>query len=335
MEERESIRQVKERHKESILQKPNVVGLGTGYKVRGKVRTDILGVVVLVRQKVPRVGLEPSELVPSELDGVETDVVQVGDLRSLQSPTDRWRPAPGGVSLGHYKITAGTLGTVVRDRDSGARLILSNNHVLANSNEADLGDLILQPGPVDGGTVKDDTIARLERFCRITFSVAPSDCSIAVGISQAANAAARLLGSQQRLQAFRTDQESSNLVDAAAARPVEDQGILDDILNIGTVQGTLPATLGMNVRKSGRTTGLSTGEVSVLDATVNISYGPGRMARFEEQIVTSAMSEGGDSGSLLVAADSKQAVGLLFGGSDQATIHNPIQAVLDCLNVMI
>jgi hypothetical protein len=45
------------------------------------------------------------------------------------------------------------------------------------------------------------------------------------------------------------------------------------------------------------------------------------------------MSQGGDSGSLVVAGDSLQAVGLLFAGSDQSTVINPIQAVLDCLEV--
>ncbi len=91
----------------------------------------------------------------------------------------------------------------------------------------------------------------------------------------------------------------------------------------------------MSVRKSGRTTGLSTGEITVLDATVDVSYGLFQSARFEGQIVTGPMSSPGDSGSLLVAGDSQLAVGLLFAGSDQATIHNPIQAVLDCLEVEI
>jgi hypothetical protein len=83
----------------------------------------------------------------------------------------------------------------------------------------------------------------------------------------------------------------------------------------------------MSVRKSGRTTGFSTGEIQVLDATVNVSYGTGRVAQFENQIVTDPISQGGDSGSLLVAGDALRAVGLLFAGSDQTTIHNPIQAV--------
>jgi hypothetical protein len=124
-------------------------------------------------------------------------------------------------------------------------------------------------------------------------------------------------------------------VDCAVARPVNSADVLDEILEIGTVSGTVEAALGMAVRKSGRTTGLTTGEISVLDATVNVSYGTGRTAQFENQIVAGPMSQGGDSGSLVVAGDSLKAVGLLFAGSEQSTIFNPIQAVLDGLNVTI
>jgi hypothetical protein len=89
----------------------------------------------------------------------------------------------------------------------------------------------------------------------------------------------------------------------------------------------------MPVRKSGRTTAFTTGEIRLLNATVSVGYGGGRSARFENQILTGAMSQGGDSGSLLVAADSQEAVGLLFAGSEQTTIHSPIQTVLDALEV--
>lgn len=326
---------VKETHKEAILSKPNVVGVGIGYKViRGR-RTDELCTVVLVRQKIPKAGLDPEALVAPEIDGVATDVVQVGDLWALQSPTDRWRPAPGGVSLGHYQVTAGTFGSVVRDRATGERLILSNNHVLANSNDANPGDPILQPGVADGGKVENDTIARLERFCPIEFSTLPPVCPLAISVANVANALARVLGSKHRLQAIQSDPTASNLVDAAVARPLDNNDILAKVLGIGIVGDTTETTLGMSVRKSGRTTGLTTGEITVLEATVDVSYGSGRTARFDEQIVTSSMSSPGDSGSLLVAGDSLHAVGLLFAGSDQATIHNPIQAVLECLEVEI
>ncbi len=335
MSQRVDVTRVKETHKEAIMAKPNVVGVGTGYKVSRGQRTDELCVVVLVRQKVPEAGLHPEALVPQGIDGVSTDVVQVGDLRAFQARTDRWRPAPGGVSIGHYQVTAGTFGSVVRDRASGDRLILSNNHVLANSNAASPGDPILQPGAADGGQVADDTIARLERFCPIEFSVSPPTCPLATGVADAANALARLVGSKHQLQALQSDAQASNLADAAVARPLEDGDILDEILEIGVVDGTAPATLGMSVRKSGRTTGLTTGEITVLDATVDVSYGLFQIARFEGQIVSGPMSSPGDSGSLLVAGDSQLAVGLLFAGSDQTTIYNPIQAVLDCVEVEI
>jgi hypothetical protein len=224
---------------------------------------------------------------------------------------------------------------VVRDKASEERLVLSNNHVLANSNDASPGDPILQPGAADGGQVAEDTIARLERFYPIQFGSEPGICDLAKGVANVGNALAGLLGSMHRLQVSRVNATATNLVDAAVARPEVDSDIQDEILEIGTVVDTAPAVLGMAVRKSGRTTGLNTGEITVLDATVTVSYGLLRTARFEGQIVTSAMAQGGDSGSLLVAGDSPQAVGLLFAGSEQSAIHNPIQAVLDALEVEI
>jgi hypothetical protein len=291
--------------------------------------------ITLVRQKLPLDGLSPASVVPKQLDGVLTDVVEIGDVRALQARTARWRPAPAGVSIGHYRITAGTLGTVVHDRTSNERLILSNNHVLANSNDASPGDPILQPGAADGGTTASDVIAHLERFCPIQFSVEPGTCSIASSFAEIGNTIASLLGASHRVQAIRVNPQAVNLADCAVARPVNDSDVLDEILEIGTVSGTLEATLGMAVRKSGRTTALTTGTINVLDATVNVSYGTGRTAQFDNQLIAGPMSQGGDSGSLVVAADSLKAVGLLFAGSDQSTIFNPIQAVLDCLNITL
>jgi hypothetical protein len=335
MSQRENVRRVKALHQEDIMAKPNVVGVGVGYKVRNGEQTGELTVKVLVQQKIPRAGLTAEALVPPELDGTTTDVVQVGYLRALQARTDRWRPAPGGVSLGHYQITAGTFGAVVRDRATNARLILSNNHVLANSNDALVGDPILQPGSIDGGREPQDTLARLERFQPIQFSVEPGSCNLAGGAAAIANLIARLLGSKHQLQSIRRVQQVSNLVDAAVARPIEDDMIQDEILEIGVVAGTVPAALLMSVRKSGRSTGLTTGQITVLDATIDVDYGSGRTARFEDQIVTGPMSAPGDSGSLLVAGDSLQAVGLLYAGSEDATIFSPIQTVLDLLEITI
>jgi hypothetical protein len=309
----------------------NVVGVGTGFKSKNGRRGDLC-VVALVSQKVPRAGLAEADIVPREIDGVSTDVIQVGQIRAHPARTDRWRPALGGVSIGHVDVTAGTLGVVVRDRASGRRLVLSNNHVLANSNQAEIGDSILQPGRADGGTVAEDVFATLLRACPIAFTSGPPTCSLALAYASFGNTIAKLAGSKHRIEATWSDPQAVNRVDAAVAQPLQDQDLLDEIYEIGLIKGSMPAELGMNVRKSGRTTGLTNGQIIVLDATVKVQYGA-RTAQFEDQIVSTAMSQPGDSGSLLVAGEALLAVGLLFAGSDQATIYNPIDAVLSCLDV--
>jgi len=329
------ITQVKETRKDNLLTMENVVGVGVGYKIKNGHPSEDVAIVVMVSRKLPLPALAPESVLPKQVDGVNVDVVEVGQLRALQARTDRWRPAPGGVSIGHYKITAGTFGAIVHDRLTGTRLILSNNHVLANSNDAEIGDQILQPGPIDGGSVQNDTIAHLERFCPIEFSSEPGSCSIAATYASLGNSIAGLLGSSHRVNTQQTNPQATNLADAAVAKPVDENDVLDEILEIGTVQGTEEGFLGMSVRKSGRTTSFTTGQINLINATVDVNYGGSKTARFENQFVAGPMSQGGDSGSLVVAGDSQHAVGLLFAGSDQSTIFNPIQAVLDCLEVEI
>jgi hypothetical protein len=325
------ILQAKQENKNSLINLPNVTGVGVGYKISDGVVTDELSVVCLVTNKTSN--LPNSAMIPAQIGGVVTDVIQVGEIVAFGN-TGRHRPAPGGVSIGHFSITAGTLGVVVRDRTNGTRLILSNNHVLANSNDASLGDAILQPGPADGGQVGTDTIALLERFEPIAFISEPGTCSLASLFAGLGNLVAKVLSSSHRLEVVR-QQQTTNLVDAAVARPVNDSDVLDDIIEIGPITGTMPATLGMSVRKSGRTTGFTTGEINAVDATIDVSYGTGRTARFEGQLVAGGMSQGGDSGSLVVDANSNNAVGLLFAGSTSTTIFSPIQDVLDIMNIEI
>jgi hypothetical protein len=322
----------KDLHQARFLSQPNVVGVGIGLRQRGGRVLDELCVVALVRRKRPRTALAPDAIVPAEIEGIPVDVLEVGDLRAQVDRTARFRPAPGGVSLGHYQITAGTLGCVVRDRSNGARLILSNNHVLANGNEASLEDPILQPGPADGGREENDALALLERFVPIEYSREPATCGVARFVVEAGNFVAGVIGSKHRLESYQEDPQASNRVDAAVARPLIDGEVGDEILEIGRVSGTAAPALGLSVRKSGRTTGLTTGQITIIETTVDVDYG-GKTARFEGQLISGPMSQPGDSGSLLVSGTTQQAVGLLFAGSTQATIYNPIADVLQALNV--
>ncbi len=303
---------------------PNVIGAGTGPE----------GATALVRKKYPLTHLAASEVIPEHID-----VIEVGDVRALASPTDRWRPVPAGVSIGHHKITAGTLGSFVRiqssqldDDDYLVPLILSNNHVLANSNDASPGDPILQPGPADGGTDPDDIIAWLLRFIPLDFGEGTS-CPVANGAVRIANLFAKLTGSQSRLSAHSL--QSENKVDAALAIMNDGIEIDDQIIDIGKVEGTRDAELGMPLRKHGRTSGYNEGRVIVMDATISVGYGGGRQATFIEQVVTTPMLQPGDSGSLIVHGNELKAVGLGFAGSSQTAIFNPIAAVVEALRFEI
>jgi hypothetical protein len=205
--------------------------------------------------------------------------------------------------------------------------------VLANSNAAQIGDPILQPGPHDGGRFPEDHIADLDHFIPINIGGLPSDCPIATGTASFLNSFARMFGSGVRLQAI-DQQATENLVDAAIARPLNPDDVKDEILDIGSVQGTAEGELGMAIKKSGRTTGFTTGEIQQVDVTVNVQYGQGQIAQFTDQLMAGAMSQGGDSGSA-VLDENNQLVGLLFAGSDTSTIMNRIQNVFSELGVSL
>jgi hypothetical protein len=191
-------------------------------------------------------------------------------------------------------------------------MILSNNHVLANSNAAVLGDAILQPGPYDGGTHPADQVAVLERFRTISFAAG-----------------------------------ASNLVDCATGWAWPERvrrelmylsGGSPHYFRIGATP--VAATLGLVVGKSGRTTQLTRGSVVAVGATINVNYGGGRVARFVNQIAIRApsgdFSQGGDSGSLIWTWDTRRApVGLLFAGGGGTTFANRISDVLKALDVQI
>jgi hypothetical protein len=203
--------------------------------------------------------------------------------------------------------------------------------VLANSNDANAGDPILQPGPHDGGRLPQDQIAELVGFAPIHYQNAPSDSRFARGVIAVLNVGCRVIGSRTRYHIARVQQQD-NLVDAAIARPLKVQDLSREILEVGTIKGSVSGELGMAIKKSGRTTWLTTGEIQQVDVTVNVQYGAGRIARFTDQLLAGPMSQGGDSGSA-VLDKTNRLVGLLFAGSDSSTIVNRIEHVFDALDL--
>lgn len=224
----------------------------------------------------------------------------------------RLRPSPCGISIGNVAITAGTQGVLCRGRTaprSSRLMVLSNNHVLANSNAAPIGSAIVQPGPFDGGTMPADQVAILEKFITINFA------------------------------------GGANLVDCATGwawpdrvRP-EMMRVVGGVVNYFRV-GSVPvaAVPGMLVGKSGRTTQLTSGRITAIGVTVNVNYGGGKVGKFVNQMSIRAasgdFSQGGDSGSLIWTWDARRApVGLLFAGGGGTTFANRIGDVLAALDV--
>ncbi|WP_216362505.1 trypsin-like serine protease [Bowmanella denitrificans] len=290
---------IQEENEGQLLQLANVNGVGVGFKDSKNKPTDELSLKVFVQKKLKPAELDKQDMVPAKIAGIKTDVVEIGEVVA-QAYTARLRPAQPGYSIGHYKVTAGTFGAMVRDACYPCRYyILSNNHVLANSNAARIGDAILQPGRVDGGTNPADRIATLARFVPIRF------------------------GSLSK----------HNLVDAALAQPVDMRDVFASIKNLGIPKGVEEAALGMPVIKTGRTTQTTAGTVTSVNATIAVSYGSAGVAYFKNQFLTGDMSDGGDSGSVLLNRNNKKVVGLLFAGSSTVTVYNNIHNVMMALNI--
>jgi hypothetical protein len=230
----------------------------------------------------------------------DADVRDIGVVRAFEQ-TSRVRPLQIGVSIGEVDVTAGTLGCFVR-AGGGAR-ILSNNHVLANEDRARPGAAIVQPGVADGGRDPADRIGVLFR-------------AVALSATQ------------------------PNHVDCAIATVEVDH---DDrtIAGLGDLSGeTLAPEQADRVAKLGRTTGLTHGSVTAFELDgLMVQYDRGAL-RFDGQVEvhadSGAFSQAGDSGSLIVAETSLDAVALLFAGNEQGvTYANPIGVVLEALGATI
>lgn len=343
---------VAQEHKQALAQardalrgNPDVVSVGIGYKYRNGQRTDEVCIVVGVRKKLPSAQVAAGRLVPASFAGVPTDVIQYGEVKP-HALTSRQRPCPPGFSVGHPQVTAGTLGAWVRRGQGAEHYILSNNHVLANSNGATPGDFIRQPGVADGGT-DNDRMARLTEFVRIRFDGETNGgggkktvASYAWRAWQApANFVARLLNCPFRLVVMPqlVDQPYPNLVDAAVAQVMLEEWVNPAVPQVGEIAGIRDLQLGDRVQKTGRTTEHTQGMVETVNAEVRVDYGPGNgPATFTDQLIvradTGEFSAPGDSGSAVLSADAFLG-GLLFAGGERITIVNRIANVVSLLGV--
>ncbi|MFC0678068.1 hypothetical protein ACFFGH_09455 [Lysobacter korlensis] len=306
-----------------LQQYPGVQAIGLGMKETGGQLTGELAVLVLVDRKRPLSELAVDEVIPAEVDGLPTDVVEFGAAYALAAADtkkyriedeSKVRPLIGGIQVQarHWgvNIDTGTLGCFARTREAPQRIVmLSNAHVIGDS-DSDVTDAVGQPSMCSiCSTCCSDTVGEVLRF-RMTEHV---DGAIAT-------------------------------VDASAGTPAA------QIKEIGAVAGTRPLSAQdafsgtIEIQKRGRTTGLTFGTVrgwivgpqNILNHNGSVN----RVSRDHLLLQVRQPSEcfvlDGDSGSAVLDMDRK-VVGLLFGGNEKGTIGLacPIQFVTDELQIDI
>ena len=245
---------------------------------------------------------EGVQSLPSEIEGIHTRVDVVGEVRAMAN-TGAYRPVPSGVSVGNDKeCAAGTIGCQIIK--GGVHYILSNNHVLARENAAASGERIDQPGRYDGKPKCAQTgpVATLSAFKSIVFSTS-----------------------------------ANNEIDAAIAQYTTSD-VCSMIGGTYTPGSTVAAlSVGLAVKKTGRTSGETHGTIAGINVTLNVNYGDSGVARFVNQIyVASNFIRSGDSGSLMVTDDANaNPVGLCFAGGSATAFANPIGPVLAYFNATI
>jgi len=276
----------------------NIRGFGVGLRYASKSLTGHLAVKVYVREKLPMDQIAPAARVPTQVAGFDTDVEAIGEI-ILHTFAMRYpRPVPCGVSVSNINLPgSGTLGCLVL-LNNGKLCILSNNHVLANENAAQIGDQIIQPGNAEPVPGPDQVIGTLENFIPI--------------------------------------QAAGNLVDAAVAL-TSFAMVSPKHVSYQLHPSPLEPAIGLTVAKDGRTTQSTVGMITDLHANITVGYDPFPAgAEMRDQVgIQGPFSMPGDSGSLIVTAGTKQPVALLFAGSNDnsITFGNPIQAVMAALGI--
>ncbi|PLX23241.1 MAG: hypothetical protein C0600_15100 [Ignavibacteria bacterium] len=314
--------EVQDRHTDYLMDIPGVVGTGTGMNEYGQPAVIIftqheIGNVFLPTQLegIPVIEKVLPDLGPAS-DGNGNGGAQGGSIstssgtNTVNALTQRFtRPVPIGCSTSNWNECVGaTIG--VRVRNGTNYYVLSANHVFARNNYASLGEKIVQPGrgDVSCAYITSDEVGQLADYQQLVFSYSASNTMDAA----IATTTPALTGT---------------------ATPLDGYGTPNNVTKL--------ASIGMEVQKYGRTTGLTVGKVYAINTTVVLSYSVGGI-RFVNQIVVepkkknSTFVDGGDSGSLLVTNDaSVNPLGLVFGKSSNYAIVSPIDPILQRFNVEI
>jgi len=359
----EQILSVKEKYTQELMDKHGLTGMGIGYKQVGEEMTDRVSIVFMVEKKLPIEEIAGDQLLPSDLEGFETDVVETGPIKAL-TLTAKVRPAVPGYSISHPSVTAGTLGCVVYD-GSGNRYILSNNHVLANQNNCSVGDATYQPGVYDGGT-SSDTVANLSQWGLLynrSFVVSSANATFGakytnngvtytimntvsgsttlytdnLGAPQSSGVLTKTSGTGDATITFSSSVVYSCKADCAISAITNNTLVTDTGYWGGAITQYTNPTLGTVIYKTGRTTGTTYDVVTYVHTSFNVNYDtPLGILKIDDCFATTLLYgtlEGGDSGSC-GRVNANTAVGLGFAGGAYLAIFIYMSNVLATLPII-
>jgi len=222
---------------------------------------------------------------------------------------------PEGVYLNGLSV--GTLGFFLEDKN-GKQYLVSNNHVIADENNASVGDSIVQPGTLDLTQMELQQMSTITKL-RNQLEIGNLDTWIDIStsaVNEVDVAIASLNGDRDESKLSRIGFGSEAVRFGKPYKLDQNAQIVGDA----------------RVYKAGRTTGWTEGEVSAIGVQVGVEYNAG-VAQFKNQIAilpssdnTGPFSSPGDSGSGIWNTEN-ELVGLLFAGSPARTLANPIDIV--------
>ena len=328
----DKIKQVKEEVEDDLLSRPGVTGVGVGYKYVGGKRTNETAIVVYVNKKKALKDIPEKERIPKKIQGVSTDVIEREFILyqhlvpienfQLAADTTTYDPLRGGISIGPCRLL-----NVPTMADANCRGVpAAGNYITVGT----LGTFVEDNASGDVMMLSNFHVMAMDNGWN------PGDNIVQPGRPDGGVCPTGVVGQLQRAVV-------GGEVDCAVATLINRSSSCE-IVDIGYVTGQVIATLGMAVRKRGRTTGLTYGTIDTINLTVIIDFCDGiGPVTFINQIgiaVDSSQSTqfgiSGDSGSVVVDA-SRRVVGLFFAGNQTGTygVANPIQSVLDALDVRL
>lgn len=311
----DSLIAIKDRYADKWMGFDDVFAVGIGYKITDGKKTDTLCISVLTTKKKSLATISEGQCLPRSVEGTAVDVVEMKGIREFDQQEgdsridpNMYRPMQGGIQLSHlHEKTPQYISIAFGTLGMFVREKANPKqlYILTNWHVLSKKDMdIYQP-------------------------------------NYSGTRAAQLLVAE----AVKGDYyECADAGIAKVTVPIEDIRA-NSILEFGEIKGAMTGRPQLNqlVKKRGRTTGVTHGQINYIGVTVSNGT-----QVFKDQVIAKGIDEGrvpvadgGDSGSVVLTYDIETGEknnivsGLLWGGNteDNSMVFSPIHYVFEYLGV--